>query len=191
MIPKWKDINDQLEASNISHDVVEKLRILTAAPRHLARCQAAWQAALEWTGGDEAKAAALCYCESKGLYGGGLQHPGAGTTRHRAFEKLGKGRRNASDGNAWTQSIAAAPSLGGWHLTGWHCEGQVLSVVVTGPGDVYPQYVDAKTILSWYEIEVLLCGLVLDQWIDPISAAPVLQWCRDRCEEEQHESQTA
>lgn len=49
--------------------------------------------------------ALICYFDFKGLYGGGLKEPGAGTTR---LLKVGKGRRQASDGPAYLSATLSA-----------------------------------------------------------------------------------
>lgn len=49
--------------------------------------------------------ALVCYFDFKGLYGGGLKEPGAGTTR---LLKVGKGRRQASDGEAYLSATLSA-----------------------------------------------------------------------------------
>lgn len=192
-VPRWKDVEEALDKLpvNISAEVKEKLRRITAPRRHEARAQAAWGAALEWTYREveefnDAAAAALCYCEVRGLHGGGLQSPGDGTTRHQAFERLGKGRRKASDGGAWTAAIGAAPGMHGWHLVGWECSGEQLYAVMTGPHTPDLVRVDVGSILAWHQIETLVLGLVQDGSIDPIAAAAVLQWCHNTSKHDDH-----
>jgi len=105
----------------------EDIRRLTAAERRQARTDTAWDTA--WKAvyratADHDKryalASALLWLEEKGLYGGGCAFPGAGTKRLRFFRSLGKGRRKASDGPAWTEAIGLAARKHGflqWDLT--------------------------------------------------------------------------
>lgn len=99
----------------------EAVKTLTAPERHRHRVCEARHAAAAWLTrrgdgamvlSDSPAVRALCWLEAGGLYGGGLADPGAATTRHPAFRGLGKGRRLASDGGAWTAAIAAV---------GWGC----------------------------------------------------------------------
>ena len=99
----------------------EDIRRLTAAERRQARVDtawdAAWKAAYRATADHDkryALASALLWLEEKGLYGGGCAFPGAGTKRLRFFRSLGKGRRKASDGPAWTEAIGWAARKHGW-----------------------------------------------------------------------------
>ena len=113
----WASIENILKDAGVSPASAEAIRKATAEFRHEGRKWAAYQAARRWlsyaydfrkdyaTLG--AYARALCFAEGYGLYGGSPRKPGTGTTRHPAFRCLGKGRRHATDGAAWTAAIAA------------------------------------------------------------------------------------
>jgi len=114
----WKELRDLIEGFT-PYD--EDIRRLTAAERRQARADtawnAAWKAAYRATADHDkryALASALLWLEEKGLYGGGCAFPGAGTKRLRFFRSLGKGRRKASDGPAWTEAIGWAARKHGW-----------------------------------------------------------------------------
>jgi hypothetical protein len=109
----------------------DDIRRLTASERRAARIDAAWDAA--WAAASQATAdwdkrhaiaSALLWLEEKGLYGGGFFAPGIGTKRLRFFRSLGKGRRNASDGPAWTEAIGRAAQRHGW--CEWALDGEGL-----------------------------------------------------------------
>ena len=113
----WASVENTIMDAGISPASTEAIRKATAEFRHEGRKWAAYQAARRWlsyaydfrrdyaTLGAYAKA--LCFAEGHGLYGGSPRKPGTGTTRHPAFRFLGKGRRHATDGEAWTAAIAA------------------------------------------------------------------------------------
>ena len=113
----WASVENTIMDAGISPASTEAIRKATAEFRHEGRKWAAYQAARQWlsyaydfrrdyaTLGAYAKA--LCFAEGHGLYGGSPRKPGTGTTRHPAFRFLGKGRRHAADGAAWTAAIAA------------------------------------------------------------------------------------
>ena len=113
----WNSIESALFDAGINPATAELVRKATAQARHEGRKHAAYWAARRWLSHAfdfrrdydtlTTYTYALCFAESLGLYGGGPSNPGAGTTRHPAFRCLGKGRRNASDGAAWTAAIAA------------------------------------------------------------------------------------
>jgi len=114
----WKDLRATLPAGLTPEDY-DDIRRLTAPGRQELRAREARVAACAFVSeiatrglipyGDVSRlATALLWAESRGLSGGGTQDPGAGTTRHPAFRSLGKGRRSARDGGAWTAAIAAA-----------------------------------------------------------------------------------
>jgi hypothetical protein len=109
---RWEELRELVEGFTPYED---DIRRLTASERRAARADAAWDAA--WKAvyritADHDKryalASALLWLEEKGLYGGGCSFPGAGTKRLRFFRSLGKGRRKASDGAAWTEAIGRA-----------------------------------------------------------------------------------
>jgi hypothetical protein len=115
---RWEELRELIEGST-PYD--EDIRRLTASERRAARVDAAWDAA--WKAASQgtadydkryAIASALLWLEERGLYGGGCAFPGAGTKRLRFFRSLGKGRRKASDGPAWTEAISRAARKHGW-----------------------------------------------------------------------------
>jgi hypothetical protein len=126
----------------------EDIRRLTADARRAVRTEAAWDAS--WNAaakGTEdwqemhAVASALLWLEEKGLYGGGNRDPGAGTKRLRFFRHLGKGRRHASDGQAWTEAIGRACRRYGFLQ--WDLVGGALGVR-------FEPYQDKKEVLREY-----------------------------------------
>jgi hypothetical protein len=115
---RWEELRELIEGFTPYED---DIRRLTASERRAARVDAAWDAA--WSAvyratADHDKryalASALLWLEERGLYGGGCAFPGAGTKRLRFFRSLGKGRRKASDGPAWTEAIGRAARKHGW-----------------------------------------------------------------------------
>ena len=113
----WASIENTLIDEGVGPASIEAIRRATAEFRHEGRTWAAYQAACRWLSHTydfrtdyatlSAYAKALCFAEWHGLYGGSTRKPGTGTTRHPAFRFLGKGRRHATDGAAWTAAIAA------------------------------------------------------------------------------------
>jgi hypothetical protein len=115
---RWEELRELVEGFTPYDD---DIRRLTASERRAARADAAWDAA--WKVASQytpdwdkrfAVASALLWLEERGLYGGGCSFPGAGTKRLRFFRSLGKGRRKASDGPAWTEAIGWAARKHGW-----------------------------------------------------------------------------
>jgi hypothetical protein len=126
----WKELRKIVEGFT---PYEEDLRKLTALERAFARANEAWETA--WTVASQATAdwdkrhavaSTLLWLEHKGLYGGGCFVPGAGTKRLRFFRSLGKGRRKASDGPAWTEAIRQAALKHGW--CEWAFAGEWLGV---------------------------------------------------------------
>lgn len=124
----WATIENTLHNAGINNTaIVEAVRKATARQRHEGRMFAAYWAARRWLSHAldfrkdydvlAAYAYALCFVESLGLYGGAPANPGTGTTRHPAFRALGKGRRHASDGEAWTAALAAVAAEVGADIT--------------------------------------------------------------------------
>ena len=114
----WEELRKTIEGLT-PYD--EDVRKLTALERAFARADeawnVAWMAACQATADHDKRyaiASALLWLEYKGLYGGGCFVPGAGTKRLRFFRSLGKGRRKASDGPAWTEAIRQAALKHGW-----------------------------------------------------------------------------
>lgn len=100
----------------------EFVRRLTAHNRHEERVKAAEEAALDYvryvTGGESReRAVAILYADCMGL-GGPRGLMGEATVRHPALSGLGKGRKQATDGGAWSEAILrAAYNLGQPPLT--------------------------------------------------------------------------
>jgi hypothetical protein len=126
----WEELRKTIEGLTPYEEDVRKL---TALERAFARADEAWNAA--WTAACQATAdhdkryalaSALLWLEHKGLYGGGCFVPGAGTKRLRFFRSLGKGRRKATDGPAWTEAIRQAALKHGW--CEWAFAGEGLGV---------------------------------------------------------------
>jgi hypothetical protein len=126
----WEELRKVIVGSTPYEEDVRKL---TALERAFARANEAWETA--WTVASQATAdwdkryalaSALLWLEHKGLYGGGCFVPGAGTKRLRFFRSLGKGRRKASDGPAWTEAIRQAALKHGW--CEWSFAGEGLGV---------------------------------------------------------------
>jgi hypothetical protein len=124
----WEELRKIIEGTT-PYD--EDVRKLTALERAFARTEKAWDTA--WTVASQhthdwdkrhAVASALLWLEHKGLYGGGCFVPGAGTKRLRFFRSLGKGRRKATDGPAWTEAIRQAALKHGW------CEWEIVRGVL-------------------------------------------------------------
>ena len=108
----WEELRKLVEGTT---PYGEDIRRLTADERRAVRADAAWDAA--WAAASQSQAdwdkmhalaSSLLWLEEKGLYGGGCRAPGAGTTRLRFFRHLGKGRRHAADGPAWTDAVSRA-----------------------------------------------------------------------------------
>jgi hypothetical protein len=134
----------------------EDVRKLTALERAFARANEAWETA--WTVASQATAdhdkryalaSALLWLEHKGLYGGGCFVPGAGTKRLRFFRSLGKGRRKASDGPAWTEAIRQAALKHGW------CEWELVRGVLGVHFEPHPQEPEALREFTLLLREVL------------------------------------
>jgi hypothetical protein len=126
----WEELRKTIEGFTPYEEDVRKL---TALERAFARANEAWETA--WTVASQttadldkryALASALLWLEHKGLYGGGCFFPGAGTKRLRFFRSLGKGRRKATDGPAWTEAIRQAALKHGW--CEWAFAGEELGV---------------------------------------------------------------
>lgn len=109
-----------LERMDVSPATAKIILARTAGTRHRIRVRDAAQAAREgakamkFVSGNrpdeeetEVLAVALCLLDQFGL-GGHMGLDGAGTTRIPQFEALGKGRKQAHDGPAWTAAIEQA-----------------------------------------------------------------------------------
>ena len=109
-----------LESLDLPQTAIDVLLKETAFNRHVLRSQRAFEAAKNWAvtcrGLEErkipeylvkAQACAILLSDCFGI-GGHLGVSGAGTRRHPALVNLGKGRKNAVDGPAWSAAIRAA-----------------------------------------------------------------------------------
>lgn len=109
MTQTWKEMRESL-GDGLSAETVEMVRRATAHERHVARVDAARQAALD-TVPDLRLAGVLCMLEANG-HGGPLEmgrHLGARATLRAEWARgLGSGRANARDGQAWNAAIRAA-----------------------------------------------------------------------------------
>lgn len=109
MTMTWRETRESL-GDGLSAETVEVVRRATAHERHVARVDAARQAALD-TVHDFRLAGVLCTLEANG-HGGPLEmgsHLGARATLRAEWARgLGSGRANARDGQAWNAAIRAA-----------------------------------------------------------------------------------
>lgn len=118
-----------LEERGVTGPAMEAVLQETGKLRHAARVQAAVTAARSYAealcrtpyasydGHVDALAALLCVLDAVGVGGdGGVE--GLATDRAPCFAQLGKGRKQASDGEAWSAAISAAQAeiLGGARL---------------------------------------------------------------------------
>jgi len=112
---------DRFSVANASSEAMAILRAVNSRARRASREAAAHLSALAWVEyflparapeDHQFLVSVLRWEEAKGLYGGPRFAPGAGTTRHPAFSRLGKGRRQASDGGAWDAAIWNEHSCG-------------------------------------------------------------------------------
>lgn len=122
--PTRSALSEQLTAARIDGPAAVAILAETAAIRHQARVTRATAAALagaDMLGDDSestldsrapkarrlAGAVALCLLDACGI-GGRMRVSGEGTQRVPAFSALGKGRKQASDGGAWSAAIKVA-----------------------------------------------------------------------------------
>jgi hypothetical protein len=164
----------------IGEDALSVIQRVTAPARHAARVDAASAAARRWVNdlsGREsindwergARAALLCYLEAKGLYGGGLREPGAGTQRHPTFRSLGSGRRQAMDGAAWTAAIACAGATHVYTAPAISTEGKV-QIGAALPGyDSQVYLVDVHSLLGDEEAYRGFCRRILVGKMDSLA----------------------
>jgi hypothetical protein len=100
-----------ISAAGISGPAADLLIRAGAAHRAALRTVGAATAAAAWgdlTPGAVSAASASAYILDAVGVGGPLGLGGDSTARHPAFAQLGKGRKNASDGGAWSAAIEAA-----------------------------------------------------------------------------------
>jgi hypothetical protein len=114
------EAREYLESLDLPETVIEALLKETALDRHNWRTSQALEAAKNWVvscwGMEEhkigeyvvaAQVSAVLLADCFGV-GGHLGVSGAATKRHPALVGLGKGRKNCSDGPAWSAAIRAA-----------------------------------------------------------------------------------
>lgn len=115
-----KELSDELSAIGVKGDALDALLRETGRERHQFRVQAAITAAEEYylkisnLDRDEsspaimmATAAAILWADVIGI-GGRDNCEGGCTLRHPALRECGKGRKQATDGDAWSAAILAA-----------------------------------------------------------------------------------
>jgi hypothetical protein len=107
-IPRWSDERTALEAAGLTHpDDLEMARRAGAHDRHCARVAAAIVALADYCGGDGRAMHVVSALELQGIGGvDGIE--GRATARMSWAKGLGKGRKQACDGDAWTAAIAEA-----------------------------------------------------------------------------------
>jgi hypothetical protein len=149
-----------LESLDLPESVIEVLLKESAFDRHNWRIQKALEEAKNWVvycwGMEEHKIGthvvlaemnAILLADCFGV-GGHLGVSGAGTRRHPAFAYLGKGRKNASDGPAWSAAIRAAAN---------NCRGYFAPSYMDGICLAY--YVD-----NWNMLTMINSKLVPFEW---------------------------
>ena len=130
VITTRREAEQTLEAAGVTGAALEALLRDSAPARHQLRVRAATEAAHAWAHRlypagsfkDNLLAMAILHADCMGVGGkDGVQ--GAATARHPAFRRCGKGRKQASDGDAWTAAIAEAASMsagaGYGFVAGW------------------------------------------------------------------------
>lgn len=147
----WKEMIQH--TSHLTAAQREMVRRLTAPARHRARVDQARAAARGWLerhGHQDTSMtiSLLCWAQGRGVSGGGLKAPGAGITRHPAFQECGKGR-------AWTAAIAEA----GWQI-GISPEGPLLWFPGEGQEGKVILPEQLGQLLSKAEMSVLAAGLI-------------------------------
>ena len=102
-----KELEERLLLAGVPGRALEALLKETGLARHKWRVTQAIDAALAATDGCRTAAAWVLLSDMYGVGGkGGVS--GDGTSRHPALERLGKGRKQATDGEAWSAAIEAA-----------------------------------------------------------------------------------
>ena len=137
-----------------SHSLVQTIHLaLTAGERHASRVAAAERAArAALPECADSLVAALCLVEAGGTGGPG-GYAGDATRRMSWATGLGKGRRQATDGGAWTAAIVAAGNRlcsDTGHISGSTCDDvAVLSVHLTGPDLEWPLAYCLRLAAEW------------------------------------------
>jgi hypothetical protein len=135
------ELRSLLSAQGLPNHAIECLVEETAAARHEGRVQAAIVAARKYVRETldvvddpevrvEFEAAAVLIADTFGV-GGHADVTGAATSRHPGLEGLGKGRKQATDGDAWSAAIREAgmrilraiESRGEWSIRAYPIEG--------------------------------------------------------------------
>ena len=104
MIERASDVRVSLADRGVTGPAADVLVRLGAHARHAARVE------FVRTLSDDCDVVAWALLDAVGV-GGRAGLTGAGTARHPAFASCGKGRKQASDGPAWTAAIAAAAEI--------------------------------------------------------------------------------
>jgi hypothetical protein len=226
MAATWSEILRVLEAHGFDNEVIETVRRSTALLRHKQRARVARNVALNYvlnaichrkqeTGASFDSldgirqllgAYVLLTAEAGGLYGGGYTNPGDGTSRHRAFAQLGKGRRQASDGPAWTAAIqqaawevketlmrrARAHPLDQWGIRYYaDDDGQNMYAEVYGTGLPEPCSIAiTPDILDYSEAATYVHRMILDEEIDDVQGSVLLACMFKRIRETQADTTT-
>jgi hypothetical protein len=222
MAATWSEILRVLKAHKLfTEEDIEHVRRATAPLRHRERTLQARNTAFRYVKTripykksdsleDERRLLAtyvLLDAEAHGLYGGGYIEPGAGTSRHKAFSRLGKGRRQASDGPAWTEAIqqaarevketlmrrARAHPLDPWGIRYYtDDDGQNLYAELYGTNLIEPCSVAiTPDILDYAEAATFIHRMILDEKIDDVQGSVLLACMFKRIRETQANATTA
>lgn len=125
-----REAEQKLEAAGVTGAALEALLRDSAPVRHQLRVRAATEAARAWAHQfhqagsfkDNLLVMAVLHADCMGV-GGKDGVEGAATVRHPAFRRCGKGRKRASDGEAWTAAISQAAAVsadaGYGFVAGW------------------------------------------------------------------------
>lgn len=97
-----------LAEAGVTGPLAERMLRRTARQRHAGRVEQATAALLAAADGAAADLAPLVGALVAHLDSIGVGITGQGTDRHPALERLGKGRKHATDGGAWTAAITEA-----------------------------------------------------------------------------------
>jgi len=221
MTARWSEILKVLKANGINDpDVIENVRRSTAPLRHRERTLKALHAAFNYAYAkipyddsdplNEIRRLLAAYvlldAEAHGLYGGGYTNPGAGTSRHKAFTQLGKGRRQALDGPAWTAAIqqaawevketlmrrARANPLDQWGIRFYaDDDGLNMFAEVYGTGLPEPCSVAiTPDILDYAEAATFVHRMILDEEIDEVQGSVLLACMLKRIRDKQADAPT-
>jgi hypothetical protein len=222
MAATWSEILRVLKAHKLfTEEDIERVRRATARLRHRERTVKALSTAFHYVntkiitdtesdplGSNRRFLAAyvLLNAEAHGLYGGGYTNPGAGTSRHKAFRRLGKGRRQASDGPAWTAAIqqaawevketlmrrARAHPVDQWGIRYYaDDDGMNMYAELYGTGLPEPCSIPVTpNILDYSEAATYIHRMILDEEIDDVQGSVLLACMFKRIRETQANATT-